>query len=106
MFASSQGHPHVPSDLFSKGVSKPEPLGRADAALTDVEQDKVLKMEAHGNAVIPKDKIVLEQLDDDRMLMRGEIAAGTIDVALRCNDNLYRVKDGGFRWINEVSFNR
>lgn len=81
-------------------------VGRVSAGFTDEQGDMNLEMEAHANQMIPKDTIELEQSDEDRLILRGQTGSGEIEVTLRRNDNIYRVKDRGFRWINEVPFNR
>ncbi len=91
-------------DKIMVGFNKTQ--GRAEAAFTVNQRDNILEMEAHTNQIIPKSSIELKQLDDDRLVMIGEVAGERIEITLRRNDSLYRVKDRGFRWVNEVPFNR
>lgn len=75
------------------------PFNNDDDSLT-------LNLDPHGYPMLPKDEIRLEVIDSDHLKLTGETASGPLEVSLRRNENIYRVTGRGYRWINEVPYNR
>lgn len=93
----------TPTNYFSvilkKGAIAPVTFTIVDESTLDVSN--------HTNELVPQGEIQWNPLDDDRMLLTGETSSGKIEVKLhRRGKDLFRLTGRGFRWINEVPFNR
>lgn len=80
--------------------------GRLSASLTIDEDPYVLLVSDSSGGLLPTDKIVVTRVDDEQIRINGMTTAGPLEVLLKRNDNIYRVTGRGYRWINEVPFNR
>ena len=76
----------------------------ADVKISD--DQKTLTVNNFGSVVVPSE-LKVSQPDDQTLLLTGKIARGEIEVKLRRRgQDKYLLTGRGFRWINEVPFNR
>ena len=76
----------------------------ADVKISD--DQTTLTVNNFGSTVVPSE-LKVSQPDDQTLLLAGKIARGEIEVKLRRRGkDKYLLTGRGFRWINEVPFNR
>lgn len=85
------------------GMTKAQ--GQMSISFTNDEDPNILKVKTAMGGNLPKDEIKVEVLDEEQIKISGQTRSGLLEVTLKRNDNLYPVRDRGFRWINEVPFN-
>ncbi|MEM9940335.1 MAG: hypothetical protein AAF939_02020 [Planctomycetota bacterium] len=56
--------------------------------------------------ILPTGQVKIESLNDDQIKLTGSSTRGNLEVVLKRNDGLYRLTGRGYRWINEIPFNR
>ena len=71
----------------------------------DPEQQQLL-FARHQASLMPSETAQLEPQSNGDLVLSGDSARGRIEARLRRNANLHRLTGRGFRWINEVPFNR
>lgn len=72
-----------------------------------IENETTLNVVNSGNPSLPLGTVRLTPQDKGRFLLSGKTAKGEIEVLLnRRGKDLFRLTGRGFRWINEVPFNR
>ena len=93
----------VTSDWMSIGLTG----GGTAATCFETTGENNIKPVEHDNALIPKSSIQLVSRDDKTLVLTGRINVGELEVRLEPDTGKrYRLTGRGFRWINEVPFNR
>ncbi|MEM7457369.1 MAG: hypothetical protein AAF456_23740 [Planctomycetota bacterium] len=101
-------------------VGMEEQVGQYSANFNDPDGSGSLSIDSHMNSAMLQGEATFRQLenleseDGDEQtegntqlwMLTGKTAAGDIEVTLKPNENIYRLTGRGFRWINEVPFNR
>ena len=80
--------------------------GRLSATLAVSEDPTVLVVSNSSGGLLPTEEIRVTEMGNETIQISGETSAGLLEVKLKRNDNIYRVSGRGYRWINEVPFNR
>ncbi len=80
--------------------------GMQTVTFDNSDEPNLLKVTDSQGGILPTEEIRVTVIDEDQIEISGETSAGPLVVSLKRNNNIYRVRDRGFRWINEVPFNR
>ncbi len=82
-------------------------LSRGNAAATFEQFDNEIILDDHQYNFLPNSPIKMTKISDDQYELAGTVAAGKIEVSItRKTGKKSRLTGRGFRWINEVPFNR
>lgn len=80
--------------------------GRLSATLAVSDDPTVLVVTNSSGGLLPNEEIRVTEMGNETIQISGETSAGLLEVKLKRNDNIYRVSGRGYRWINEIPFNR
>ena len=119
---TGESHPTLWTDVFLAGANRWSNVSEeetceilflkgkrqiAQSGMAPAESEDQYQFSSREHPLVPQGIGGVKVVDDEKISITGETLAGDIEVILkRKNSKKYKLTDRGFRWINEVPFNR